>query len=293
MSNRRDLTGRRSRAQKAIAAILAIVVAGLAWAATRAWSPVVFLNAGLRTSPLLVTSRGTTFVLIATTDGGITAIDPASHEPAWTADIEAPPGLHPLLMATPAVAQNKLVVAYMTSNRAGKRVGHRVAVLDLETREFDERFPQLELSAEKPSADSSGIVRFNPPTTLSRAALAHAPKGTATSVMPVFRSVMPVTFNRGTGGSSRSTLTHGRAKGAGQAVSSVLLTTPEHRCGEPGVSGSGDMVCGGGVWAYAGPQVYPTGEAFELLVLTGNGQLDLQGGSYANSLMRVGPGLRL
>jgi hypothetical protein len=76
-----------------------------------------------------------------------------------------------------------------------------------------------------------------------------------------------------------------------EAISGVLLTTPESDCGQSGISGSRTMRCGAGVWSPAGPKVYATADGFELLVPTGNGLLDLQRRDYAHSLMRLRRGL--
>jgi hypothetical protein len=57
------------------------------------------------------------------------------------------------------------------------------------------------------------------------------------------------------------------------------------------VSGSRDDVCGGGIWAPSGPVVQQRADGFELYVPTGNGQLDLARRDYANTVMRLGPGL--
>jgi hypothetical protein len=51
------------------------------------------------------------------------------------------------------------------------------------------------------------------------------------------------------------------------------------------------MICGGGVWAPSGPTLIEGPSGFELLVATGNGQLDLGRDDYANSILRTGRGL--
>jgi hypothetical protein len=83
-----------------------------------------------------------------------------------------------------------------------------------------------------------------------------------------------------------------KSSGADAAITSALLVTPETDCGVEGKSGAYEMICGGGVWTPAGPQVFPTPDGFELIVPTGNGQLDLGRRDYANTLMRVKPGLQ-
>ena len=51
------------------------------------------------------------------------------------------------------------------------------------------------------------------------------------------------------------------------------------------------MSCGGGVWSPSGPTLRQGEDDFELGLPTGNGQLDLGRRDYANTLMRVPPGL--
>ena len=83
-----------------------------------------------------------------------------------------------------------------------------------------------------------------------------------------------------------------RAEGAAAAVTGSLVTTPEADCGPVGQSGSRDRICGGGLWAPSGPLVLQEeGGGYSLILAPGNGQLDLERGDYANTLMRVGPGL--
>jgi hypothetical protein len=82
-----------------------------------------------------------------------------------------------------------------------------------------------------------------------------------------------------------------RQQGAKQAVTATLLTTPEAECPVTMAYGTQEMICGGGIWTPPGPQIYPVGDSYEILVPTGNGQLDLSRGDYANTLMRLKPGL--
>ena len=243
------------------------------------------MNAPIEASPLLVESRGEPFVLVASSDGTITAVEPLTGAAAWSLRPPASSERRPFLAATPAWVGGSLVVSYQEGQT------HRVAVIDLERRAYDDDYPVLELAAEKQAADASGVVSFNSLTALSRAAVAHA-RTDETEMGYVY-----VSF----GGLMDIQPWHGwvfeidldawKAKGAKAAVSGVLLTTPETDCGEPGASGSYHMLCGAGVWAPAGPQVYWTEGGFELLVPTGNGQLDLTRKDYANTLMRLRRGL--
>src|SRR5262249_43915980 len=60
-----------------------------------------------------------------------------------------------------------------------------------------------------------------------------------------------------------------------------------------GMSGSEDMVCGGGVWTPSGPTLVPSADDYELWIPTGNGQLDLGRNDYANTVLRTTRGLAL
>ena len=48
------------------------------------------------------------------------------------------------------------------------------------------------------------------------------------------------------------------------------------------------MICGGGVWTPTGPTLVERAGGRELWIPTGNGQLDVGRGDFANSIMRVG-----
>jgi hypothetical protein len=149
----------------------------------------------------------------------------------------------------------------------------------------------VELTAEKPTADGSGRVTFDPAMALSRAALVHH-RTSDTDMGYVYVSFGNLgDIQPWHGWLFELDLDAWEAKGAQRAISAVLLTTPESNCGKEGTSGSSSMICGGGVWSHAGPQAYTTRDGFELLVPTGNGQLDLSRHDYANTLMRLGPGL--
>ena len=89
---------------------------------------------------------------------------------------------------------------------------------------------------------------------------------------------------------SKQKLENERAK---PAISSVLLTTPESDCPvNKELYGNQEMICGGGIWTPPGPQIYPSGDEYELFVPTGNGQIDLGRHDYANTIMRLKPGLK-
>ena len=246
-------------------------------------------------SPLAIESRGERQVLVAA-GATLTALDAATGALSWQVEL-APdatnPAFKPWIVATPVVVGEKLVVAFqrIRSERRA-RVSHHVAVIDLEERALDREFPELELQAVKPSADGDD-VEFSPANAVSRATLVHADVpdralglvyvsfGNSQDIQPWHGWVFELDLDPWQRGDTEA------------AISAVLLTTPETECGEPGESGSDDMVCGAGVWSPAGPKLVPSdaGDGYELIVPTGNGLLDLARRDYANSLLRTGRGL--
>ena len=254
--------------------------------------PTPWFTRCILTSPLFVSSRGESFVLITVSDGRIVGVQPKTGERVWEVRLPVPEGYEPWLTGTPVAFHNKLAVTYQVRVPASsERVGHRVVIIDLEQRGLDPGFPPLELQAQKPTGDGTGVVQFDPSTSLSRSALVHGPGvgdhpgyvyvsfGNLADIQPWHGWVFELDLGAW------------QERGAEAAISGVLLTTPENSCPEEGKSGTRNTICGGGVWTPAGPQVYPAGDSYELLVPTGNGQLDLVRQDYANTLMRVGPGL--
>jgi len=248
--------------------------------------------------PLAVRSRGETFVMSVADDGFIRAYDPATGVEAWSLQLAAPDGYDANITAPPVLFDEQhVVIAYQHMRPGGSasdRVAHLVTVLDLETRALDPSFAELVLSARVPASDGSGDVDFLPSNAFSRAALAHA------SVPDRTRGLVYVSFGNirdiqpWHGWVFELDLDRWHDAGAAAAVSGVLLTTPEASCGTPGASGSDGMICGGGVWAPSGPKVWPAPGrpgGFELVVPTGNGQLDVTRHDFANTLIRAERGL--
>ncbi len=246
-------------------------------------------RATMEASPLLVASQGREFVLAAASDGMLAAIDPRSTSIAWRVQLPASSVRKPYLEATPVQVGDKLVVSYTTYSRSvADRQHHWVAVVDLERRRLHRDYPVFELSAKKQLAGGQAEVRFHPGTQITKAALAHGrTPGGRDYVYVSFGS--PGDVQPWHGWVFEIDLAAWKIKGPQAAISAVLLTTPEAEC--PGETGTFEMICGGGVWSPAGPQVLATEESFELLIPTGNGQLDLVRNDYANTLLRVRPGL--
>ena len=259
-------------------------------------------------SPLLVQSQGERFVLVAAGEM-LTAIDPTSGVARWEIAIAAPARQTSWIVATPVVAGSKLVVVFQrTPLMKRDRLSHHALVVDLETRSVDPNFPELEFVATKTAYDGKRVA-FSPRNAVSRAALAYAPLsgrelglvyvafGNSQDIQPWHGWVFELDLEawRGEVLFDESAELPGVPGAAPEivpdAISGVLLTTPESDCGESGASGSREMRCGAGVWSPAGPKIYPTAGGFELLVPTGNGLLDLNRGDYAHSLMRLRRGL--
>ncbi|HEX5865145.1 MAG TPA: hypothetical protein VF014_12975, partial [Casimicrobiaceae bacterium] len=210
-------------------------------------------------------------IIAVASDGEVSAIDPVSGARVWTLRLPVDEGQEALVLATPIRIDELLIVAYQRVV-AGRRVAHTVSVVDLALGQIHPDFPTVTLAANEP-------VAFNPPTQASRAALAaidrrvYVSLGNIQDIQPWHGWVFELDLDAWRTG--------------GSAISASLVTTPESDCGIPGSSGARERQCGGGIWAPAGPQVF----AGELFVPTGNGQLDVPRGDFANTLLRVGPGL--
>ncbi len=246
----------------------------------------------IQASPLMISSQTEPLVFVALSDGLLAGVHPKTGRRVWEIRLPAPEGYRPWLLGTPVQFQDKLVVAYqIRALRSHERISHRVAVVDLEQRRLDPAFPIVELQAHKTNSEGTGMVRFNPATALSRSALAHAPGGADHLGYAYVSFGNYLDIQPWHGWVFELDLSAWRGGGAEAAISGVLLTTPEDTCQKAGAPGSRSAICGGGVWTPAGPQVFPVGNGFELIIPTGNGQLDLPRQDYANTLMRVGPGL--
>jgi len=243
-------------------------------------------------SPVLVEAAGETRVVVATTQGRVAAYSRAG-EPRWSLDLPAAGGERAWLAATPAVSGDRIVVAWQTTGGGlDDRRAHQIAVIDAAAGEIDARFPIATLSAEVDPGDGEGPVPFLAPYSFSRSSLVlgrragddlglvYVTYGNVRDIQPWHGWVFEIDLDAWLAG------------GAGAAISSVLVTTPERECGPPGESGADDMLCGGGIWSPSGPALVPRGgDGFELWLPTGNGQLDLARRDYANTVMRLGPGL--
>ncbi|MDD2659429.1 MAG: hypothetical protein PHY54_07095 [Methylococcales bacterium] len=258
--------------------------------------PSVTFDERIFASPVLDLSQGKARIIVPVLTGLIAALDAETGALDWQINAPTPEGQLTQLVSTPVIIGDKLVILYQCLEN-GVRTSHRLAVIDLTKKRLDESFPVLVLSAEKPAFGGTGTVKFNPPTASSHSALKHADKpgsklgyvyaafGSALDEQPFHGWLFEIDMD------SWQVPRQGNAE-AKPAISSVLLTTPEAECPVAERYGSTEMICGGGIWAPAGPQVYPSGKEFELFVPTGNGQIDIGRHDYANTLMRLKPGLK-
>jgi hypothetical protein len=260
--------------------------------------PSISFDESIIASPLLDLSQGKPLVIVPASNGIIAALDGETGTFDWQINAPAPEGQLTQLISTPAIIGDKMVILYQCLEK-GVRTSHRLAVIDLTKKQLDEAFPVLVLSAEKPTADGVGTVKFNPPTAFSHSAIKHALKpgselgyvyaafGNSGDEQPYHGWLFEIDMDAWH--VSRQALGNERAK---PAISSVLLTTPEAKCPVTQEYGNQEMICGGGIWTPPGPQIYPSDDEFELFVPTGNGQTDLGRHDYANTIMRLKPGLK-
>lgn len=251
--------------------------------------PPIQFDSPIIASPLLYRTPAERLIIVATSNGKIAALNTDTGTPAWQLQVPTPNGQQAELVATPVIVDDKLVVIYQCLEQ-GHRISHRLAVIDLTARQWDRHFPVLTFAAEKPARAGTVKIRFNPPTAYSHAALKHA--GQAGSQLGT------VYASFGNAGDTQPfhgwlfavDLDDWQRRGVAQAIKQVWLTTPETECPVSIESGTQEMICGGGIWSPPGPQIYPTESGHELLVPTGNGQIDLNRGDYANALLRIRPG---
>ena len=254
------------------------------------------------TSPLPVELGEKLFIVVAATDGKIASIDPITSKVLWATRLPMPWRCLPRAAAevlhlhrdlrsvcrvtvgsTPVRVDDKLVIVYSIDSRSVPLL-YRAAVLDLEDGRLDPDFPPIDFAGEKYG------IKFTPKWQSSHADLVHIAE------RPDQLGFVYVGFGGGNAESEQGAW-HGwlfeldldawRSKNSA-VIRSELLTTPEKDC-----SGAGalETICGGGIWSPAGPQIYLDKDGYELLVQTGNGRLDLNRRSYAQSLMRMRKGL--
>lgn len=252
--------------------------------------PQVVFEESIIANPILFQSKDGAVILVPNSNGTIYALNSETGALEWRLTAPAPEGQTIQLAATPALVNDKLVVGYQCVDK-GIRVSHRVAVFDLLRKTLDHSFSILTLAAEKPASDGKGVVKFNPPTAYSHAALKYVAKTNA-----VWGNIYMTFGNAGDtqpfhGWLFEIDMEKWQLQGSHHAIQNVLLTTPEADCPVTMPYGTQEMICGGGIWTPPGPQIFPKGKSFEIVLPVGNGQTDLARHDYANTLMRVKPGL--
>lgn len=260
--------------------------------------PSITFDDSIIASPLLDLSQGKPLILVPSSNGVVAALDGETGALEWQINAPTPEGQLAHLISTPVIIGDKLIILYQCLTK-GVRTSHRLAVIDLAKKQLDKAFPVLVLSAEKPGVDGIGTVAFNPPTAFSHSALKHALKpgstlgylyaafGNSGDEQPYHGWLFEIDLDAWHVPGQE----HGNAE-VKPAISSVLLTTPETDCPVTKEYGNQEMICGGGIWTPAGPQIYQSGADFELFVPTGNGQINLDRHDYANTIMRLKPGLK-
>ena len=252
-------------------------------------------------SPLHYKAASGDQIIVADGGGSVSALNPTTGALVWQLRLPVDDTEDPFVVATPVIVGQRLVVSYHTIAKRDKsgagpnvvdpRLRHRVAVVALETGQLDSAFPPIDLVATKPSWDNSGEVAFLPHRNLGRAALRHgvAPGDTLGRVYVAFGNAQDL--QPWHGWIFELNLDQWQSVGTSAAIGASLVVTPEKDCGSPGHSGAGESVCGGGLWAPSGELLVKTADSFYLILAPGNGQLDLARKDYANTLMKIGPGL--
>jgi len=253
-------------------------------------NPRVDFSACLFASPLAY--EGADGLEILTLGGDmIRGLHPATGAELWAFQVPAPEGEVGSIVATPALIGDLLVVEYHTTPVGdATRERHYLLALDLTTRQMAQGFDLLTIDGTFPANDGL-TVSFSPSNALGRAHIQHGRPpgstlgkvyvtyGNARDIQPWHGFAFEIDLDIWSGGLNPTPIT-------GQ-----LVTTPEADCGPAGVSGSRDRICGGGLWSPSGALIVPRGDSYDIILPTGNGQLDLKRSDFANTLMRVGPGL--
>jgi len=240
-------------------------------------------------SPLLVELPGKAPSLIVLPSSGFVAsLDPLTGKRQWLLELPHGPDEAVELRAAPLQLGDELLVAYTVRDaKTGEtgKAGHRAVMVDLRRGRISPRFKPLAFAARYPAA-GGGSFAFDPEWQMPRA-IAHIPAGSGLG-----HAYVAFGADRDLGGWHgwlfELDLDAWLQGGPAGAMSSVFATTNEAECDD----GTKGLLCGGGLWAYAGPQVQQGAAGPEILIQTGNGRLDLSRGSYSQSLLRVRPGLK-
>lgn len=232
-------------------------------------------------SPVLVQlPQQAPFLAVLPSSGSVAALDLESGRLLWNRKLPHGPTEAPELRAAPAQVGDRLMVVYTTRDRASGAINHRAVMVDLRSGAIDANFPILTLTASARAAGDAGLIHFDPRWQLPRAA-AYSPSADGLGAAYV-------TFSgdrdQGAwrGWLIKVDLERWR-QGRLQDAISGFSTTREPECDD----GSEGKLCGGGLWAYAGPSVRQTPAGDEIVIQSGNGRLDVHRDSYGQSMMRL------
>jgi len=242
--------------------------------------------------------------IIVTVGDLVVGMDPDSGDVLWSVDLPDDVGHRAFAAATPALLGDVLIVGYQSrptsqvvnvlnpsatgTGAAGARDGHFLVGVDLAGRRLHPDYPELEIVGSAP-ANGGGTVEFEPPNAFGRSELlltegpgelgrVYISFGNVRDIQPWHGWIFEVDIDEWTSGSD-------------EPITAALCTTPEEDCGTRGVSGSTSRICGGGLWAPSGTLSVESEDDYNLVLATGNGQLNPMRGNYANTMMRVEPGL--
>ncbi|MEE9425489.1 MAG: hypothetical protein V3V18_11000 [Methylococcales bacterium] len=252
--------------------------------------PSIPFDGPIQASALFDITSKTPQIIVPVATGTISFLDAETGADLGQVELPRTPGLRVLIMSTPVQVESNLIVLYQMLGEKG-RESHRVAVIDIAQRKLNADFPILELTAEIPQADGKAMVKFDSIYAFSHSEVKHAKQpgselgfiyaafGNAADIQPFHGWLFEIDLDAW------------KKQGTANAIKNTLVTTPESKCEVKYKYGTREMVCAGGIWTPAGPQIYYQGDDYELLVPTGNGQTNLARHDYANTLMRVKPGL--
>jgi hypothetical protein len=213
-----------------------------------------------------------------------------SGELRWMTALPAPPGEQALVVATPYLSEQTLFVAYQSIASSARfevnerRLSQRVAALDAVTGALLTEYEPVVLAGSFSGADGEPLA-FRADHALGRSALV----GSGNKLLVSFGNARDLQPWHGF--AFELDREAWRAGGPSAALTGSLVVTPEADCGRLDSSGSRVRRCGGGLWSPAGPLIAQAEAGFVAVLAPGNGRLDLARRAYANTLMRVQPGL--
>ncbi len=230
-------------------------------------------------------------VILQAAGAHLIAHDPLTGAERWRVTMPAPENEKAFIAGAPLIVDDLAVVAYQTHDAAQtssdggrERLSHLAVVVDLSVGALDSRFATATLGGPFIS-NEGGEVAFPARNAFSRAnvagirpdpeklGFAYVTYGNIRDIQPWHGFAFELDLDAWVAG--------------GEAVSARFVDTPEEDCGRSGVSGSRERICGGGLWAPSGPLVVDD----QLILASGNGQIDIARHDFANTVMRVPVGL--